>query len=73
MVEGLRKVFTRDRQQLVAVNNTTFTVPKGHVLGLLGPPGAGKSTAINVMLGLCPASAGVVSKEWDCVPPLLEL
>ena len=63
MVDELSKVFTRDKQQLRAVNNTTFTVHKGDVLALLGPRGAGKSTALDVMLGLCPSSGGTVSER----------
>ena len=35
----------------VAVDDLSFTVPRGEIFGLLGHNGAGKSTAIGMMLG----------------------
>ena len=35
----------------MAVDDLTFTVPRGEIFGLLGHNGAGKSTAIGMMLG----------------------
>lgn len=37
------------RTGLKAVDNNTFCVKKGEVLGLLGPNGAGKSSTFNIM------------------------
>jgi len=53
-VRGLTKRF-RDR---VAVEDLSFTVGKGEVVGLLGPNGAGKSTTIRILTGFLPASGG---------------
>ena len=36
----------------VAVNNVSFTLPEGKVVGFLGPNGSGKSTTMRLMLGL---------------------
>jgi len=44
----------------VAVNNVTFTVERGEVLGFLGPNGAGKSTTMRMVTGFIPPSAGSV-------------
>jgi ABC-2 type transport system ATP-binding protein len=52
--EGL----TRRFGDLVAVNNVTFEVPDGVVIGFVGPNGSGKSTMIRVLLGLIKASSG---------------
>ncbi len=52
--EGL----TRRFGDLVAVNNLTFEVPAGGVVGFVGPNGSGKSTTIRVLLGLIAASDG---------------
>jgi ABC-2 type transport system ATP-binding protein len=52
--EGL----TRRYGDLVAVNNVTFEVPDGVVIGFVGPNGSGKSTMIRVLLGLIKASSG---------------
>ncbi len=49
---------TRRFGDLVAVNNLTFEVPSGGVVGFVGPNGSGKSTTIRVLLGLIAASSG---------------
>ena len=43
-----------------AVNNVTFTVERGEVLGFLGPNGAGKSTTMLIISGVMTASSGSV-------------
>jgi ABC-2 type transport system ATP-binding protein len=43
---------------LVAVNDVSFTVPQGEVLGFLGPNGAGKSTTMKMITGFLAPSAG---------------
>lgn len=46
------KNLTKDYITLKAVDNLTFDVKKGEILGLLGPNGSGKSTTINCILSL---------------------
>jgi branched-chain amino acid transport system ATP-binding protein len=48
---------------LAAVNNLSFDVAEGEVLGIGGPNGAGKTTLFDVISGLNPASGGTVSFE----------
>jgi ABC-2 type transport system ATP-binding protein len=43
-----------------AVNDLSFTVKKGEVLGFLGPNGAGKSTTMRVVTGFLPPTSGEV-------------
>jgi ABC-2 type transport system ATP-binding protein len=43
-----------------AVNDISFKVEKGEILGFLGPNGAGKTTTVKVVLGLMRPSAGTV-------------
>ncbi|HEY4320333.1 MAG TPA: ATP-binding cassette domain-containing protein [Gemmatimonadales bacterium] len=45
---------------LIAVNDVSFTVGVGEVMGLLGPNGAGKSTLIRLMTTLVPITSGQV-------------
>jgi branched-chain amino acid transport system permease protein len=45
---------------LVAVDNVSFSLRAGEILGLIGPNGAGKSTLFNMMTGVHPVSAGEV-------------
>ncbi|GIF74969.1 ABC transporter ATP-binding protein [Asanoa siamensis] len=53
---GLRKRYKRR----TAVDDVSFTVRRGEVLGLLGPNGAGKTTVIKMLLGLVRPDAGEV-------------
>ncbi|MGP4025863.1 ABC transporter ATP-binding protein [Actinomadura sp. 3N407] len=53
---GLRKRYRRQ----TAVDDVSFTVERGEVVGLLGPNGAGKTTVIKILLGLVHADAGDV-------------
>ncbi|HEY3934506.1 MAG TPA: ATP-binding cassette domain-containing protein, partial [Gemmatimonadales bacterium] len=46
--------------ELIAVNDVSFTVASGETLGLLGPNGAGKSTLIRMMTTLVPITSGHV-------------
>ncbi|RSK49023.1 gliding motility-associated ABC transporter ATP-binding subunit GldA [Hymenobacter rigui] len=43
-----------------AVDNVSFSVGKGEILGFLGPNGAGKSTTMKIATGYLPPSAGTV-------------
>src|SRR5687767_12509391 len=51
---GLRKRYGRQ----TAVDDVSFSVARGEVLGLLGPNGAGKTTVIKMLLGLVRPDAG---------------
>ena len=43
------------------LDNITFAVPNGSIVGLIGENGAGKSTTINAILGLIQKDAGQIS------------
>jgi ABC-2 type transport system ATP-binding protein len=49
---------TKHYGSLVAVDELTFDVPAGRVVGLLGPNGAGKTTTLRMLLGLTTPTAG---------------
>jgi ABC-2 type transport system ATP-binding protein len=44
-----------------AVDDVSFTIDPGEILGYLGPNGSGKSTTINIIVGLLDATSGSVS------------
>lgn len=46
---------------LYAVNNISFTVNTGEIVGFLGPNGAGKSTTMNILTGYLSATSGTAS------------
>ncbi|MBR2021716.1 MAG: ATP-binding cassette domain-containing protein, partial [Clostridia bacterium] len=43
-----------------AVNDISFNVEKGEIVGFLGPNGAGKSTTMNILTGYLSATSGSV-------------
>lgn len=55
-VRGLTKRYGPSR----GIEDVSFTVSHGEVLGLLGPNGAGKTTTLRVITGYLPASEGTV-------------
>lgn len=55
-ISNLRK----DYGALRAVDNISFDIKPGEIVGLLGPNGAGKTTTINMILGILEPSAGSI-------------
>ncbi len=53
-VENLTKYYGPRK----AINNLTFQIERGEVVGFLGPNGAGKSTTMNILSCILPASSG---------------
>lgn len=49
---------TKRYRDLVALENLSFRVEKGEILGFLGPNGSGKSTTMRILTGAQPASSG---------------
>ena len=49
---------TKRYGQFAAVDNITFSVPEGRVIGFVGPNGSGKSTTIRMLLGLVKPTGG---------------
>ena len=56
-IDGLTKRF----DALIAVDNISFNVARGEVLGFLGPNGAGKSTTMKMLTGYLPITSGKAS------------
>ncbi|MBE3567073.1 MAG: ATP-binding cassette domain-containing protein [Thermogemmatispora sp.] len=57
---ALRALFQRQMQEIVGVDNLTFTIEAGEIIGFLGPNGAGKTTTLKMLAGLLYPSAGDV-------------
>jgi len=65
-VNAVRKEFGG----LVAVNDVSFQVRAGEILGLIGPNGAGKSTTFNLVTGVLPTTRGEVRLRGERIDGL---
>ncbi len=63
-LQNLTKIFPsrnkKSGEEVVAVNDFTFTIPDGKLVGLLGPSGCGKSTTLYMISGLQKPSSGKI-------------
>ncbi len=57
---AMRSVARRQRRTVVAVENLTFGVEAGEVMGFLGPNGSGKTTTLKCLAGLLTPTSGSV-------------
>ena len=62
-VSGLTKHFGK----VVAVDDLSFTVDEGRVVGFLGPNGAGKTTTLRMLLGLVNPTAGTATVHGQAI------
>jgi len=73
-LENLTKKFpSRNKKspgEVIAVNDFTFEIPDGKLIGLLGPSGCGKSTMLNLICGLLKPTSGKIYFGDDDVTDL---
>jgi len=65
-VQAVRKQFGG----LVAVNDISFQINAGQIVGLIGPNGAGKSTTFNLITGVLPLTSGSVQYRGETISGL---
>jgi ABC-2 type transport system ATP-binding protein len=77
-VQSLTKRFGAGAAAFTAVNEVSFTVQRGEVLGYLGPNGSGKTTTMRMLLGLLQPTSGHASvfgyditREAERIRPLV--
>ena len=75
ILEHLTKKFPANNKKqadVIAVNDVSFEIPDGKLIGLLGPSGCGKSTTLNLLSGLQKPTAGKIyfgDDDVTAVPP----
>ena len=74
VLQNLTKIFPsrnkKSNEEVVAVNNFTFEIPDGKLIGLLGPSGCGKSTTLYMISGLQKPTSGQIFFGEDDVTEL---
>lgn len=60
LVGSLRDLISPKYQDKIAVNNVSFTIDPGELVGFIGPNGAGKTTTLKMLSGLLHPSSGQV-------------
>lgn len=62
-VDSLTKTFQKDGKDLFALDNVSFDLHKGEILGVIGRNGAGKSTLLKVLSQITSPSSGEITYE----------
>lgn len=74
VLQNLTKIFPsrnkKSNEEVIAVNDFTFEIPDGKLIGLLGPSGCGKSTTLYMLSGLQKPSSGKIFFGDDDVTEL---
>ena len=74
VLQNLTKKFPargrKNQEEVIAVNDFTFKIPDGKLIGLLGPSGCGKSTTLNLISGLQKPTSGKIFFGSDDVTDL---
>lgn len=60
MMGALRSIFRRDYIEKHAVDDVSFSIGRGEMVGYIGPNGAGKSTTIKILTGILVPTSGTV-------------
>lgn len=56
---AVKSLFYREYNEIQALDNISFTIDEGEIVGYIGPNGAGKSTTIKVMSGILLPDEGI--------------
>ena len=71
-VRNVRKVYTRDAEQILVLDGISLQVPEGEFLALMGPSGSGKTTLLNLIAGIDRPTSGEVIVAGTNVAALSE-
>jgi NitT/TauT family transport system ATP-binding protein len=62
-IDGVSKVFSSGRRQVVALQDIDLAIPRGQFTCLLGPSGCGKSTLLNAVAGFSNPTGGSITVD----------
>jgi NitT/TauT family transport system ATP-binding protein len=66
-VRSLKKVFSRQGKEVIALENFDLTVGEGEFVAIVGPSGCGKSTFLHMLGGFEPANGGTMRLNGELV------
>ncbi|MDT3700831.1 MAG: ABC transporter ATP-binding protein [Thermincola sp.] len=58
--EGLTKIYGKEQNEVIALNNATVTIGEGEFVSIIGPSGSGKSTLLHLLSGIDQPTKGKV-------------
>ena len=58
--EGLTKIYGKEQNEVIALNNATATISEGEFVSIIGPSGSGKSTLLHLLSGIDQPTKGKV-------------
>lgn len=59
-IKNLKKSYHTKKEEILAVDNFSYSLSKGDFVSIVGPSGCGKSTILSILSGLMKASDGVI-------------
>jgi putative ABC transport system ATP-binding protein len=71
-IQDVTKKFRKETTEVVALRETTVTIPAGTFLCLMGPSGSGKSTLLNLIAGIDRPSSGQIMVDGRDISKLSE-
>jgi putative ABC transport system ATP-binding protein len=71
-IRDLRKVYRRDRQEVVVLDGINLDVPEGAFEALMGPSGSGKTTLLNLIAGIDSPTSGSIKVAGEEIANLSE-
>ena len=65
--DGVSKIYQTGDVRIKAVDNISFSIRQGEFVVIVGPSGAGKTTVLNMLGGMDPASGGTISVDGEII------
>ena len=60
---GITRLWRREKQEIEALTDASFTIEQGELVGLIGPNGAGKSTTVKLLTGILTPTGGTCTVD----------
>ena len=72
-IENLRKIYHTKKEEILAIEDFSFTIQDGEFIAIVGPSGCGKSTLLNILGNLDQKSEGNIEfKENTSIGYMLQ-